>query len=75
MKIGQLVMLIGVEEGMPPIGAIGEVVVDFDGEDYGVDFPGCPCPVPPGTEYYVPPHMLMPVTDGEALAIIEMEAC
>jgi hypothetical protein len=75
MKIGHLVMLIGTEEGMPPIGSIGEIVVDFDGEDYGVDFPGNPCPVPPGREYYVPPHMLMPITDGEALRIMDMETC
>ena len=65
MKIGQLVMLIGTEGGMPPIGAVGEIVEAFDGEDYGVDFPGLTCPAGPEPYWYVPPRMLMPVTPDE----------
>jgi len=77
MKAGQLVMLVGIEDGMDMLrmGMVGEIVEEFDGEDYGVDFPGITCPAGPEPYFYVPPHMLMPITDGEALRIVTMEAC
>lgn len=67
MKRGQLVMLIGTDGFMPPMGAVGEIVKAFDGEDYGVMFPRHPCPVE-SPEWYVPPHMLMPI-DGAPPAL------
>ena len=66
MKVGQLVMLVGTYGYMPPMGAVGEIVKPFDGEDYGVMFPRHPCPVE-SPEWYVPPSMLMPV-GGDAHA-------
>jgi hypothetical protein len=77
MKAGQLVMLVGIEDGMDMLrmGMVGEIVEEFDGEDYGVDFPGITCPAGPEPYFYVPPHMLMPITDGQALRIVSMEAC
>ena len=60
MKRGQLVMLVGTDGFMPPMGAVGEIVEPFDGEDYGVMFPRHPCQVE-SPEWYVPPHMLMPI--------------
>ena len=67
MKPGQLVMLIGTDGYMPPMGAVGEIVVAFDGEDYGVMFPRHPCPVQ-SPEWYVPPHMLMPIDSAKGVA-------
>ncbi len=69
MKVGQLVMLVGTDGYMPPMGAVGEIVEPFDGEDYGVLFPRYPCPVE-SPEWYVPPRMLMPIEDGGGLATI-----
>ena len=60
MKVGQLVMLVGTDGFMPPMGTVGEIVEAFDGEDYGVLFPRHPCPVE-SPEWYVPPSMLMPI--------------
>lgn len=54
-------MLIGTDGYMPPIGAVGEIVEAFDGEDYGVWFERHPCPVPPEPYWYVPPEYLMPI--------------
>ncbi|HAK91129.1 hypothetical protein [Massilia timonae] len=65
MRIGQLVMLVGTDGYMPPMGAVGEIVEAFDGEDYGVLFPRHPCPVE-SPEWYVPPHMLMPIDGAPA---------
>lgn len=65
MKAGQLVMLVGTDGYMPPMGAVGEIVEPFDGEDYGVLFPRHPCPVE-SPEWYVPPHMLMPIGGAPA---------
>jgi len=45
---------------MPPIGAVGEIMMLFDGEDYGVWFEKYPCPVK-SPEWYVPPEYLMPI--------------
>lgn len=64
MNIGQLVMLIGTDGFMPPMGAIGQIVEGYDGEDYGVDFPRHICPAGPEPYWYVPPNMLMPI-NGE----------
>ena len=61
MRLGQLVMLVGTDGFMPPMGAIGEIVEAFDGEDYGVDFERHPCPVGPERYWYVPPQFLMPI--------------
>lgn len=72
MRIGQLVMLTGTDGYMPPLGSIGEIVEAFDGEDYGVDFPGTPCPVPPEPYWYVPPQYLMPINPERAIEIIEL---
>jgi hypothetical protein len=65
MKIGHLVMLVGTDGFMPPMGVIGEIVEGFDGEDYGVEFPKHPCPVPPGTLWYVRPWMLMRINGDQ----------
>lgn len=59
-KRGQLVMLVGSDGFMPPFGSVGEVLA-FDGEDYDVEFPGYPCPNPPGTFWCAPPSWLMPI--------------
>lgn len=72
MKCGQLVMLIGTDGFMPPMGAVGEIVEAFDGEDYGVDFPHHPCPVPPEPYWYVPPRMLMPIDGARATQVDEV---
>ena len=43
---GQLVLLIGTDDFMPPLGSVGEVVSGPDWmDDYLVHFPGHPCPV------------------------------
>lgn len=63
MKIGQLVMLIGTDGFMPPLGSVGEIIgpLDEDG-DYEVLFPNCRCPVPPG-EWFVQTRFLMPINE------------
>lgn len=68
MKLGQVVMLIGTDGYMPPMGAIGEIVEAFDGEDYGVNFYEYPCPVPPEPYWYVPPKWLMPIDTSKDAA-------
>lgn len=62
MRIGQLVMLVGTDGYMPPLGAIGEIVgpLDEDG-DYEVLFPQHLCPVPPGVTWAAQAHWLMPI--------------
>lgn len=60
LENGQLVMLIGTDGYMPPMGAIGEIV-GYDGEDYEVFFPKHPCPVPPGLYWCALPSWLMPL--------------
>lgn len=59
MRVGDIVMLIGSDGFMPNLGALGVIVEPFDGEDFGVMFPGWPCPVKPGLQWYVPPRWLM----------------
>ena len=63
-KPGQMVMLIGTDGFMPPLGAIGEIVA-FDDGDYDVLFPKHPCPVPPGITWCAPPTWLMPLGGDE----------
>jgi hypothetical protein len=70
MKQKRLVMFIGGERFMPPVGAVGEIVEGFDGTDYGVAFPYHPCPVGHEPYWYIPPSMLMPLT-GMPLSEIE----
>lgn len=53
-----MVMLIGKDDFMPNLGAIGVIVEPFDGEDFEVDFPAWPCPVGDPL-WFVPPRWLM----------------
>jgi hypothetical protein len=71
VKIGDLVMLIGCEPGLPTMGSIGEIVEGFDGEDFGVDFPGIIAPGGPEPYFYVPPKWLMVIPDSEIHEVIE----
>lgn len=55
------VMLIVRENDMPPLGSVGDVIeVEDDVGDVLVEFDGHPCPVPPGTGFYVPANWLVP---------------
>jgi hypothetical protein len=60
LRIGQAVMLIQREPGMPRIGIVGEVL-GFDGVDYDVEFPSHPCLIPPGTFWVCAPEWLVPL--------------
>ena len=74
MKVGQLVMLVGTDGFMPPLGAIGEIVGLLDElGDHEVLFPGHPCPVPPGITWEAQAHWLMPLDDDATRAILERE--
>ena len=72
LKIGQLVMLVGCDGYMPPLGAIGEVV-GFEDGDYDVLFPKHPCPVPPGITWCAAPSWLMPIYGEAADKDLEQE--
>ncbi len=81
MKIGQKVMLIAVDDFMPPIGAIGFIAstLDEDG-DYLVDFPDHPCPAlgEGGVfepEWYIPDPWLLPIDDDALAFTTERELC
>lgn len=64
LKLGQLVMLIGADDFMPPLGAVGEVVGALDDwGDYEVLFPQHPCPVPPGVTWQAHCSWLMPINE------------
>lgn len=65
MKIGDLVMLIGTDGFMPPLGAIGEIV-GWDGEDFEVEFPRHPCPALPGTYWCALPSWLVLIRGGNS---------
>ena len=68
MKIGQLVMLIGTDGFMPPLGAVGEIVGPLDAYgDHTVLFPHYPCPVPPGVTWEAQAQWLMPLNDGPSV--------
>lgn len=74
MKIGQLVMLIGTDGFMPPLGAVGEIVGPLDKySEHEVLFPRHPCPVPPGVTWEVPVKWLMPLNDGVKPEMLERE--
>ena len=50
LEPGTLVCLIHGDDEAMPVGAVGEVLDGPDWmNDYDVEFPGHPCPVPPGT--------------------------
>ena len=64
LKIGQIVMLIGTDGYMPPIGSIGEVMGEIDSwGDHEVLFPSFPCPNPPGITWEAHSSWLMPIGD------------
>lgn len=69
MKAGDLVMLIGKDDFMPRLGAIGMIIEPFDGEDFGVHFPAWPCPVGEFW-WYVPPRWLMLIPPRPILAVL-----
>lgn len=58
MRVGDLVMLIGREDDMPPLGVVGEIVGPLDRGDFDVIFPWHPCPVAEPS-WCVPPCWLM----------------
>lgn len=61
MKVGQLVMLVGTDGFMPPMGAFGEIVGPLDVYgDHEVLFPHHPCPVAEIT-WEIPARFLMPI--------------
>lgn len=61
IPVGSLVALIAGEKGMP-VGAVGEVLAGPDHmDDYDVDFPDHPCPVPPGTDWVAHRSWLLPI--------------
>lgn len=63
MKVGQLVMLVGQDGLMPPLGSCGCIVGPLDEVgDHEVLFPRYLCPVPPGFTWEVPARMLIPLT-------------
>lgn len=74
MKVGQLVMLVGTDGFMPPLGAVGEIVGPLDEYgDHEVLFPLHPCPVPPGVTWEAQERWLMPLDDGEKPEMLERE--
>lgn len=63
MKIGTPVCLVGTDGYMPPIGSCGVIVEGIDDmDDYGVEFPDHPCPVPPDSHWYAHKSWLVPLT-------------
>ena len=56
------VMLIAREDNMPPIGAIGAVVGEFDG-DLEVEFDGYPCDAGPGVDWLCDPRWVVYISD------------
>lgn len=72
MKVGQLVMLVGTDGFMPPLGAVGEIVGPLDEYgDYEVLFPRHPCQVPPGITWEAQAQWLMPLNDGPSVEMPE----
>ena len=59
MVIGTIVLLIGREDDMPPIGVVGEIVGWYDG-DWEVLFPHYPCQVGEST-WCCLPEWLTPI--------------
>lgn len=74
MKIGQLVMLVGTDKYMPPLGSVGEIVGPLDDQgDYEVLFYHHPCPVPPGITWETQAHWLIPLDDDSRFEVTEKE--
>lgn len=73
IKTGTLVMLVGCDDYMPPLGSVGEVV-GFEEGDYMVNFPKYPCPNPPGAFWYAPPSWLMPIGGDQLIGKEEAKA-
>lgn len=78
MKIGQIVMLVGCDNFMPPLGAVGEIVGALDSfNDHEVMFHKYPCPVCEIT-WEIPAKWLMPLKDEtvstEEIRAISVEA-
>lgn len=71
MKIGQIVMLVNREPGMPRTGSVGEIVGRYEG-DYEVEFPGHPCDAGPGTDWLCAPEWLVPL-DPESSGVSGVE--
>ena len=66
MKVGTMVVLIQVDDFMPPLGSVGEIVGPLDAYgDHEVLFPHHPCPVSEPT-WEIPCGWLMPVGDAKA---------
>jgi hypothetical protein len=62
LEPGTLVCLIHGDDDAMPVGAVGEVLNGPDWmDDYDVEFPGHPCPVPPGTFWVCNKAWLVPV--------------
>lgn len=63
LKTGDVVILIGCDDFMPPIGSVGEIVgTDLTGGvfDFEVHFPDHPCPVE-DPNWLIPPSWLMKI--------------
>lgn len=74
MRVGQLVMLVGCDNFMPPLGSVGEIVGPLDEwGDHSVLFPDHPCPVPPGITWEVQARWLMPLDDGDTHKALQQE--
>jgi hypothetical protein len=70
-KIGDVVVLVGTDGYMPPLGSTGEVLSGIDSfGDYEVYFPVYPCPVPPETSWYIQEQFLKPFAP---LSVDELE--
>lgn len=55
-------MLIAREDRMPPIGAVGTIVGEYQG-DVEVEFDGYPCEAGPGTDWLCDPRWLVIIDD------------
>lgn len=63
---GQWVLLVQVDDFMPPIRSVGMIVGELDAVgDHEVLFPSCLCPVPPGTTWEIPEAWLVPLAPIE----------
>jgi hypothetical protein len=62
MRVGTLVVLVGSDGFMPPIGSVGIIVSEFDQDgDCDVFFADCPCPVPPSSSWVAHRSWLIPL--------------
>jgi hypothetical protein len=63
LRIGIMVILVGTDGCMPPLGSYGEIVEMPDEEGwYGVLFPHHPCPAGPEPWWFAPPSWLLPIS-------------